>query len=191
MDPAEGYRQVTAALNKLGVRFYVGGSVASSFHGIPRTTRDVDIVAAINPSQAKPLVGLLGPDFYADEEMIRTSIERGRSFNLIHTPTVYKFDIFPLRSDEFHQLQFSRRQPANLSAAGLPGTTSDIASAEDMILEKLVWYRTGGKVSKSQWNDILSILAVQKGKLDEAYLDRWSAFLKVEDLLALARSETP
>ena len=121
--------------------------------------------------------------------MIREAILHGRAFNLIHTATAYKFDIFPLQVDEFHQTQFSRRLPADLTEVGLPGPASHIATAEDMILEKLNWYRQGGGVSERQWNDILGLLRVRKGRLDHDYLDRWAPYLKVQDLLARARAE--
>jgi hypothetical protein len=36
---------VVQAFEKLGVRYHIGGSVASSTHGIARATLDVDLVA--------------------------------------------------------------------------------------------------------------------------------------------------
>ncbi len=132
---------------------------------------------------------MLSADFYADPDLMRQSIKLGRSFNLIHLATSYKFDIFPLKTDEFHKLQFARRQSKDLTRAGLPGSGSFVASAEDTLLEKLNWYRMGGGTSTNQWNDILSVLDVQKAALDWDYLNRWASHLKVTDLLDRARQE--
>ena len=189
MSPNDGYRILIDAFNQLGIEFYVGGSIASSFHGIPRGTRDVDIVAAILSEHIESLSEILSSDFYADPDLMRQSVALGRSFNLIHLATSYKFDIFPLKMDEFHKLQFARRQPKDLTRAGLPGSGSFVASAEDTILEKLNWYRLGGGTSTNQWNDILSVLDVQKAALDWDYLKRWASHLTVADLLDRARSE--
>jgi hypothetical protein len=62
-------------------------------------------------------------------------------------------------------------------------------SPEDLLLLKLEWYRMGNEVSDQQWTDILGVLRVQAGQLDEAYLDHWAADLRVADLLARARQE--
>lgn len=59
---------VSAALTKLGIRRYIGGSVASSFHGASRSTMDVDLVADV-----KRLLKLLGDA--ADMEYLRVSAE--------------------------------------------------------------------------------------------------------------------
>jgi len=189
VTPGEGYALIIEAFNKLDIEFFVGGSIASSFHGIPRGTRDVDIIAAILPKHAEPLAELLSGEFYADRDLIQSAIRIGRSFNLIHLATSYKFDIFPLQSDDFHLVQFARRQAKNLTRAGLPGVDSYVASAEDTLLEKLRWYRKGGSTSDRQWHDILSILQVQHLALDWPYLDKWALYLHVADLLDRARSE--
>jgi hypothetical protein len=58
-----------------------------------------------------------------------------------------------------------------------------IASAEDTVLSKLVWYRKGNEVSEHQWRDVLGILEVQVDRLDLLYMRRWAASLDVADLL--------
>lgn len=66
---------------------------------------------------------------------------------------------------------------------------AQVASAEDIILAKLVWYRSGGEVSERQWRDVIGILNVQAGKLDFDYLDEWARKLTVIDLLERALRE--
>lgn len=65
-----------------------------------------------------------------------------------------------------------------------------VLSAEDVILFKLQWFRLGEEVSTQQWNDVLGVLRVQAGHLDDAYLDHWARQTKVDDLLARARQES-
>ncbi len=62
-------------------------------------------------------------------------------------------------------------------------------STEDSILKKLQWFNAGGRVSSTQWRDVVELLRVNRGRLDEPYLARWSAALGLEDQLSLARNE--
>src|SRR5277367_685006 len=91
-SPADALRQVLAALDRMEVGYCIGGSVASSEHGIPRMTMDVDLVVDLKPEQLDEFAALLQSDFYADAQLIRDSFYRGRAANLIHHETGYKFD---------------------------------------------------------------------------------------------------
>src|SRR2546430_14133729 len=96
MNPlAVSLNAVAAAFDLLQVNYLIGGSLASSARGGLRATIDVDILARIHESQADALAHVLGPDWYADSEMIRSSIPAGRSFNLIHRRFGHKLHIFP------------------------------------------------------------------------------------------------
>jgi hypothetical protein len=117
--------------------------------------------------------------------MMRDALESGRSFNLIHFASSYKFDIFPLLPDAFQQTQFSRRELREIAPGGAK-LAVPVATAEDTLLMKLVWYRAGDEVSERQWNDVRGILAVQGLRLDRQYLRHWAAYLKVADLVAAA-----
>jgi hypothetical protein len=94
----------------------------------------------------------------------------------------FKFDIFPLQKDDFSQAQFARRQFAETTSLGAPIECA-VATAEDTILNKLRWYRTGGETSERQWNDVRGILRVSGARLDLAYLNTWAPRLGVADLL--------
>ena len=173
------------ALGRSAIPYLIGGSMASGIHGIYRTSLDVDLVADIHPGQIARFIRELGGEFYADAGMMRDALASGRSFNLIHFASSYKFDIFPLSSDPFHQSQFSRREMRDIVLGG--GTVSvPVATAEDTLLMKLVWYRDGGQVSERQWNDVRGIVAVQRERLDREYLGQWSTYLKVADLMDAA-----
>lgn len=85
---------VARTLEQLGVRYYVGGSVASSFHGASRSTMDVDLVCELQDSDVADFIKLVGNDFYISEVAVRDAIRRQSCFNLIHYPTSFKVDVF-------------------------------------------------------------------------------------------------
>ncbi len=179
---AAALQPVADLLDRLGVCWHVGGSVASSSFGKLRTTQDVDIVADLRPEHVAPLCRALDGRYYADEEMARAAIERRSCFNMIHLATMYKVDVFVPGDSDYDRAALER------SVIGtLPGMARvPLATAEDMVLRKLAWYRTGGEVSERQWDDVLGVLKVQHGRLDLAYLQRWAPGLGVADLLARA-----
>ena len=186
MDPlTESLSLIKAALERLGIRYVVGGSVASSARGIWRSTLDVDLVAAIKAAQADALAEALGPEWYADSEMIRWAIEKRSPFNVIHIRLAQKVDIFPA-TEEFHEAQLER---ATIVPLGIGRVPCPVASAEDILLAKLQWYRMGGEVSERQWSDIAGILAAAPD-LDATYLRTWAARLGVEDLLDKAVADS-
>ena len=188
-DVAGALERVLHALDCLGVRYMVGGSLASSIHGIQRSTRDIDIVAAMGQQHAAPLASDLGGEFYMDVEAAIGALRRGRSFNLIHFATSYKFDIFPIPDDPYYQTQLQRSELKEIAFGERITVTSHVAAAEDTVLTKLVWYRLGGEQSDQQWNDLRGIRSVQGTRLDYNYLRKWAVHLRVQDLLDRLLSE--
>ena len=87
-------QEVIQAFDLLGIEYFIGGSVASTVHGIPRLTMDVDLVADMREEHIAPFVARLEGDFYVDGDMIREAIHSRSSFNVIHLPTMVKADIF-------------------------------------------------------------------------------------------------
>ncbi len=183
-EPIDVTLRVVAALEQLGVPYFIGGSLATALHGIARATMDVDLIADLHANQADALVALLGDEFYADADMIRDTVRHQSSFNLIHLNTMFKVDIFVRSQRAFDQEQFKRRVRRTL--ADLPNSEAYVASVEDNILAKLEWYRLGGEVSDRQWQDITNVIKVQRERLDLPYLRRWAKSLAVADLLERA-----
>jgi hypothetical protein len=172
---------VVRVLDGLGIRYLVGGSLASSAYGEARTTQDVDIVVDLVEAQVDPFVERLGSDYYADDERARQAVARRASFNVIHLPTMSKIDIFVAGDDAASRRQLKRRRTIVLP--GLPEVALSVASPEDVIVQKLRWYRLGNEVSERQWRDALGVLRVQGGALDHGYLRGAARDLEVEDLL--------
>lgn len=173
--------EVARALERLGVPYLVGGSVASSLYGIPRSTQDVDLLADLRDQHVEPLVAALGDRFYVDSERVRQAVERRSSFNVIQLATMFKVDLFVLEDDPLSQAEMARRRRVRVGDG--PDEHLEVASAEDTVLQKLLWYRLGSGLSDRQWGDLVGILKVQRGRLDLAYLERWAREADVVDLL--------
>jgi len=107
---------VLSVLDELGIRYYAGGSVASSVHGVPRYTQDIDLVAELRVEQADMLAAKLRADFYADANQMREAIRHGRAFSIIHFTTGFKIDIFPLKQGPFPagELDRSRKRTRSI-----------------------------------------------------------------------------
>lgn len=179
--------RVVDILDELDIPYAIGGSLASAVHGVMRATMDADLVADLRPDHAAPLVQALGDAFYADQEVIAQAIRRRTSFNLLHLETMFKVDIFVAKTRPFDQAQLKRRQLQQISRE--PERHAYVTSAEDIVLSKLEWYRLGGEVSDRQWQDVLGVLKVQAGQLDQTYLRRMAAGMEVSNLLNRALTE--
>jgi hypothetical protein len=187
-SPGDGLLRLLKVFDRLEIPYMIGGSGASSVHGLVRTTGDVDIVANV-AENVQALVSQLQGEFYIDEQQVRAALEHGRSFNVIHYRSSYKFDIFPVTGDRYQQVQFGRRRYEISSVFTGELLELAVSSPEDVILSKLRWYRQGGEVSEQQWNDVLGVIAAQRERLDLPYLGEWAQYLGVADLLEQALAE--
>ena len=149
---------VIEALYSLGVRYYVGGSVASSIHGVPRASIDADLIAELGAEHVAPLAARLSAAFYLDEGRMRDAVERRLSFNLIHLASMFKVDVFVSKGRPF-DVEASGRARLEALGESPDAPKALIASPEDTLLAKLEWYRRGGEsseprrwVSPSCWN---------------------------------------
>lgn len=177
---------VTKILKSLNIPYFIGGSVASGMWGELRYTQDLDIVADIQAHQVSDLVRAFSPRFYISDDAVREAIEYEGSFNAIDNDTGWKVDIFILSSNPFYQQQFQRKQ---ILCVDDQANTLWFSSAEDIILQKIVWYRLSQKQSEQQWRDILGVLKLQGKVLDIEYLRNWAHFLGIDSDLEKALSE--
>jgi hypothetical protein len=178
-------RPVVDVLDRLSVRYYVGGSAASSIHGVPRASVDVDLTAELLPTHVRAFVDALSTDYYLVDERVRDAVARRRSFNAIHLATMFKVDVFVSRDRPFDREVLARAATRTRDAEG----TYRFASAEDVVLLKLEWFRAGGEVSDRQWADVLGVVRAVADKLDRPYLARWAPAIGVADLLERAQAE--
>ena len=176
---------IIKAFTALGIPYCIGGSVASSAYGIARATLDVDLVADLKIHHVDSLSVMLESDYYIDRDMILDAMKRRSSFNLIHLGTMLKVDVFIIKDRPYDQSAFQRKRKDTLDEEQITDEFY-LASPEDVILNKLEWFRMGGESSERQWNDVVGIMQVQGDLLDRNYLYHWASELKISDLLEKA-----
>ncbi len=173
---------VVRALERMRVRHYLCGSLASSLHGVPRATNDADLVAELALEDRERLQLELGARFYVDPEEFASAVKTERSFNLIDEVELAKVDVFCVRDAGYQAAAFARTVKLELEHDD-PFSQVAVASAEDTVIAKLLWYRKGGEVSDRQWADVQGVLLAQRSGLDLAYVRKWCEHFGLSDLL--------
>jgi hypothetical protein len=183
-DISTALRDLSAAFAAIDCRYFIGGSFASSLQGEFRATNDLDIICALHAKNCAAFIEQLGTNFIVDSKGLEIALASSSSYNIIHEPSFIKIDLFFSRTE----LHLSQMKRAILVA--IPGVEPElqvrVASAEDIILAKLSWFKKGGELSDRQWRDILGVIRVQKDRLDLSYLRTWAVRLEVAPLLEKA-----
>jgi hypothetical protein len=169
--------EIVRDLDAAGIPHMVAGSVASTLHGEPRTTQDVDMVIDPRGGDLQAFAANLDRDrFYVGDWV--GAFERRDQFNVIDTTTGAKVDLIFRKNRPFSQSEFDRRR-----AVTILGVLTFVATVEDTILAKLEW---AGGGSERQRRDVIGMLATQGDRVDRDYLARWAVELGVERDLAEA-----
>jgi hypothetical protein len=160
----------------------VAGSFASTYHGIPRTTQDIDLVIDPTRDTLDALLGRLQPEsYYVSREAAAEAWNVRGQFNVIDLASGWKIDLVLRKERPFSREEFARRRPARIM-----GTTVFVASAEDTIVAKLEWARLSD--SERQLRDVVGIIEMSGEQLDLSYVERWVEALGLRDLWARAAS---
>jgi hypothetical protein len=167
--------RISRNLDSAGVPYMLTGSYASSVHGTPRATQDLDIV--IGPTRVQLLALLkLFPDteYYVSVDAALDAFARRGQFNVIDFETGWKVDLIVIKDRDFSRTEFERRRPLQLDDVSVY-----VASPEDVLLAKLEWSKLGA--SARQVEDAAGIVRLQGENLDLAYIEHWVAVLQVHD----------
>ena len=174
--------EVVGRLERAGIPYMIVGSVASSTHGEPRGTYDVDIVIEPTPGQLEAFVASFGEDFYVSADTARDALIRKSMFNVIDPASGQKADLIVRGDAPFDVVEFGRRRRERVMDLEV-----ELSTPEDVILSKLKWSKEAG--SERQIRDALGVALAQWERLDQAYLDQWATTLSVKDLLDRVRCE--
>ena len=184
IDLTFAFRRVVEALEKISARYVVVGSTAASAWGVARSTRDIDVVAVITRETVDTFLRALGNnEIYVPVDEAKAATIKGGSFNVRHTTTGGKVDVFVCQtSDAFESSRLDRR--VKLQVLGID---TWVSTPEDVVLSKLLWrLQTRSEV---QWRDCVEVAATQK--LDVKYLRIWATELglsaDLEELLEATR----
>lgn len=158
------------------------GSLASSLHGLPRSTRDVDVVIDPSREQLEKLFAELPDEAYdADLESALEALARRSHFNVVDHASGWKIDFIIRKQRPFSRTEFDRRLDIAFGDGRL-----QVATAEDVLLAKLEWSKLSGR-SERQLEDAAGILAGQGPDLDSTYVEKWAEELGVTEQLREAR----
>lgn len=175
--------RVINALSTADVPYMLTGSFASTFHGAPRTTQDIDIVIAPNLGSLEKLLKQFPVDsYYVSREAALEAYGAEGLFNVVDFTSGWKVDFIICKSRSFSLTEFERRQQVELL-----DTTLFIASAEDTILAKLEWSKMCE--SERQIRDAAGVLRMQGAQLDFEYIDRWVNDLHLQDQWDIAKAQ--
>ncbi len=176
--------RIVAKLDAAGVPYMVTGSVASSYHGIPRTTHDVDLVIDPKPTELRAFVLSLPIDeYYSDLDSALEALANRSQFNVIDQETGWKADLILIKQRPFSRTEFDRR-----TLGSLMGARALVASREDSILSKLEWASKSG--SDRQLRDVAGVLSVGT-ELDLEYIEHWVAALDLTTYWEQAKGLDP
>jgi hypothetical protein len=186
-DPISLALVIAGILDLLEIPYLVGGSVASGLYGEPRSTQDIDLVVDLSLAKTSALIQAVRTRFYISEDAVSDAIRRHSSFNLIDLESLGKIDIFILKENDFSRSEFQRRQSKIVRTD--PDRLLVIATPEDIILQKLLWFKMTKHESQKQWRDILGVMKLQGETLDFSYLWQWADTIGVAESLQKALTE--
>jgi hypothetical protein len=176
MDQSEVFRFTIEALERLGITYFVVGSIASMAYGEPRSTLDIDIVIDVTPAHLELLCDAF-PDseFYLSREAARSGLQHRSQFNVLHPDSGNKIDFMFAKADPWSREQVLGRRRMKL----LPDREGFAARAEHVILGKLLYYKEGG--SEKHLRDITGMMKMSGGRIDRGYIERWVSELDLEE----------
>jgi hypothetical protein len=170
-------RYAVEALERLGLRYLVTGSVATIFFGEPRFTVDIDIVVDLPAERIPEFCAAFPPEeFYLSEEAVRRAVRNRSQFNVIHPSSGLKIDIMIPAGTLFDRSRFARTRRVRPG----PDFEAAFASPEDVIVKKLEYYREGG--SQKHLRDIAGVLRISGETIDYSYICEWAERLDLGEI---------
>ncbi len=185
MVPSDLLRLLADTFDRHQIPYLITGSMASSTYGEPRFTNDIDVVVLMQAHQVDAIcTAFPSPDFYCSRDAIAKAVQQRFQFNILHPESGLKVDVILATDSAFDRSRMQRVRPIITAK-----TVIAFASPEDVILKKLQYFQEGG--SEKHLRDIVGILKVQAGQIDQTYLAEWIARLGVAEEWKLVQSRMP
>ena len=164
------------ALDESGIAYMVVGSYSSNYYGVPRSTKDLDVVIEVAGHSIRELIPRLPPEFQLDPQ---TTFETA-TFSIKNVVkikgTPFVIELFHLSDDEHDHARFRRRVQIHLSDC-----SPFIPSPEDVVVTKLRWLL---RINREKDRlDIFNILQAKQSVLDWPYIESWCDRHGTRDLL--------
>lgn len=172
-------KAITAFLETHHIPYMITGAWSAIFYGRPRASHDIDFVVEIHKQDIRQVIEAfrkLPNEFLVQADQIKSAVLKKSMFNILHLPSVLKLDFWVLSDDEFNRSRFVRKRKEKILEQYMY-----IASPEDTILGKLMWYKKG-RIEK-HLIDAAFVYQIQKANLDKAYLKSWAKKKKITQLL--------
>lgn len=188
MEQSDLVRKLAAELERLGIRYFITGSIATISYGEPRLTNDIDVVTDLNADVIDAfLAAFPSPEFYCSKEAALHAIRERFQFNILHPESGLKVDVIVPSDSEFDRARFQRKA----RVPGGPAFDVWLSSAEDVIIKKMEYYKEGG--SEKHVRDILGVLRICREKVDRAYIDSWANRLGLTEIwkTIMAKADSP
>ena len=180
-------RDFIDACQKCGIEPIIGGSVASSTWGEPRTTNDVDVMVRILDNGPRLVNELQGKFVVEPNALIEAEADESwpRSFQAIHEESVFKVDVFLMDDSPFAQWETESAKRLEI----FDGVFARVLAPEAIALEKLRWYELSNRVSDRQWNDVVKLIETQGEEFGVQDFLRWAGELGLAELAREALAE--
>jgi hypothetical protein len=179
-NQAELLKVISSLFAKYKIPYMITGAWSVIYYGRPRASHDIDYVVELGKKDIPRVIRALqslSPDFSFDKDAMREAIEKRHMFQILHLPTVLKFNIWLLKeNDSFDVSRFKRRKTMKILEQNMV-----LASAEDTILQKLRWYKDA-EIEK-HIVDAAFVYQIQKRNLDIKYLQLWAKQLSLTKFL--------
>jgi hypothetical protein len=176
-------RRIVLILESAKIPYMLTGSFASSLHGIPRATQDIDLVIAPTRTGLDELLKQFSEDrYYVSREAAWDAYHRFSLFNVIDLNSGWKIDFIVRKSRDFSRVEFERRIPTNVW-----GPIVFIAAPEDVLISKLEWAKLTD--SERQVEDAAGIIRTQGSDLDIAYIEQWAEKLGIQAQWYIAKAK--
>lgn len=166
MTSQEAVQAIVDKCTELNIPFMIVGALSSNYHGIERSTKDADLVVELNGDQLRDLAEKLKPTFVLDLQRRFASVTFTTRYIFKVANLDYEVELFQLTDDPHDQERFRRRMMFDIY-----GRTAWVATAEDVIIQKLHWYHLNPR--PKDFEDARNVIAVQQDRLDWDYIHRW------------------